>query len=342
MTNTKKNAPAGTVNLASPNLGTKVVSVSDEFFAAGERMLSDSVPVFRPDVYDDHGKWMDGWETRRRRDGGEYDWALVKLGATGNILQAEIDTTHFTGNYPPYAALEGCTGEEKPDEETEWRTLVEKNKLQGDASHIFEIEAEAVDWVRVKIYPDGGIARLRLWGRVYPDWDRIARDEMVELSCLRYGGRIVAYSDAHYGDVQALISERPGENMGDGWETRRRRDGGNDWIIVALGREAIVRSTVVDTAYFRGNYPHSFSLCGAYISENLRAETIVDLSEEWGEIIPSQKLEADNAHAFDENFITEHKPVNYVRLNIYPDGGVSRLRIYGAPFDSQLLDEDDE
>ena len=336
MTNTKTNALEGMVNLASPNLGTKVVSVSDEFFAEGKRMLSDSAPVFRPDVYDEHGKWMDGWETRRRRDGGEFDWALVKLGATGKIARVEIDTTHFTGNYPPYAALEGCTGEAQPDEKTEWQTLVEKTELRGDASHVFDIDSDLADWVRVKIYPDGGIARLRLWGRVCPAWDRIAKDELVELSCLRYGGRIVAYSDAHYGDVQALISERPGENMGDGWETRRRRDGGNDWIIVALGREAVVSSAVVDTAYFRGNYPHSFSLYGGYIPEELSVEETVGLSEKWDKIVSKQQLKADNTHVFDENFIAGHKPVNYVRLNIYPDGGVSRLRIYGAPFDSRL------
>ncbi|MGI9306601.1 MAG: allantoicase [Gammaproteobacteria bacterium] len=319
----------GLINLASPHLGTRAVSASDEFFAPAARMLQDSEPVFRPDVFDEHGKWMDGWETRRRRGGGDFDEAIIRLGAPGEIEYADLDARHFTGNFPPAAQL--CGSAETPDGNETWLPLIEKTELRGDSQNLFETrQTGAVNWVRLRIYPDGGIARLRLYGKVRPNWDNFARGEIIELSSLQNGGRIVAYNDAHYGNVHALISIRNSENMGDGWETRRRRDPGHDWIIVALGGAGNVRGAVVDTAHFRGNYPEFCSLQGARLAPDADADSLVLDADSWDEIIPKTKLEANRLHRFGQNEIANDAPINYVRLNIYPDGGVARLRIFGA------------
>lgn len=332
MNATQPDAPDGAVNLASPHLGTRIFAVSDQFFAAAARMLADSAPVFKPDVFDENGKWMDGWETRRRRGGGECDWALIRLGAPGEIARVEMDTRHFTGNFPPFADLYGCLSESPPDDKTEWRRLVAKTELRGDSKNTFSIaDAGVINWVRLRIYPDGGIARLRLWGAVRPRWDAFAPGELAEVSLMQNGGRIVAYSDAHYGDVHALLSARRGANMGDGWETRRRREPGNDWILVALGCAGTVREIVADTAYFRGNYPDSCSLQAARADLSAAPQTLAAESESWREILPQKKLQADGIHRFGVREIAAHEPVNIVRLNIYPDGGVSRLRIFAAP-----------
>lgn len=322
---------AGMINLASPHLGTKIVAVSDEFFAVASRMLAVQSPEFKPGVFDDNGKWMDGWETRRRRGGGEYDWALIRLGAPGEIAHIDIDTRHFTGNFPPFADLYGCCSDAPPDDSTEWLPLVDKTALRGDSQNIFAAcPAGIVNWVRLRIYRDGGIARLRLYGKVHPQWEKLAAGEVTELSAMRYGGRIVAYSDAHYGDVQALLAARRGENMGDGWETRRRREAGNDWVIVALGRAGTVREMIVDTSYFRGNYPEFCSLQGGRCDLSAPPEELTRAADSWPELLPRQRLESDRMHLFGADMIPAHEPVNIVRLNIYPDGGVSRLRIFAA------------
>ncbi len=226
------------VNLASPRLGTKAVLASDEFFAPKERILLDRPAVFIPDKYDDHGKWMDGWETRRRRNGG-HDWCIFKLGVTGIVKGIDIDTSHFTGNFPPAASLEGVYSETEPDEHTRWRSLVRTTALKGDSHHYLAVsDADPVNWLRLQIFPDGGVARLRVHGIAKHEFTMAEREGVIELSSLKYGGRVISYNDAHYGNVFAILSEGPALNMGDGWETRRRREPGNDWIIIALGAPA--------------------------------------------------------------------------------------------------------
>lgn len=325
----------GMVNLASPHLGSRAAAASDEFFAPAMRMLATSEPVFKPDVYDDHGKWMDGWETRRRRGGGEFDWALIRLGAPGEIAKVDLNTCHFTGNYPPFAELHGCMSESPPDpdDSDKWRPIVAKTDLAADSHNWFDaLPTGAVNWIRLRIYPDGGIARLRLYGHVRPEWNKLAPGEIVELSAMSNGGRVLAYSDAHYGDVHAILSDRRARNMGDGWETRRRRDGGVcDWIIIGLGHAGAASSLVVDTAFFRGNYPEFCDVSGGMCDLSADEQTLWKESESWDEILPRQKLESNNLHRFGRHAITTHKAVNAVRLNIYPDGGVSRFRFFGAP-----------
>ena len=314
------------INLASPKLGSFGVKANDEFFAPLSRMLSDHEPVFIPEKYDEHGKWMDGWETKRRRIPGN-DWCLIKLGYPGIIKNIEVNTKFFTGNYPPEVSIEGILSEVEPNENKEnWISILDKINIDGDKINNFNIEKEnVVNWVKLKIFPDGGIARLRLWGNVYKNWKKENNNQLLELSALKNCGKIISFNNAHYGDVTALLSDGRGKNMGDGWETRRRREPGNDWIIVELGKEGYLDKIEVDTAFFKGNFPESCSLDASNIIEEIK-DTIPIV---WDQIIPQTPLKADSIHEIhiDEKF--KDKKYTHVRLNIFPDGGVSRLRVYG-------------
>ena len=316
------------VNLASPKMGTKIISVSDEFFGEATRMLDDKEAVFIEDKYDSHGKWMDGWESKRRRDGGN-DWAIIKLGSPGVISQVEVDTSFFTGNFPPFFSIEGTYSQETPTNENEWVSLITKSSLIGDQKNNFNIETNVIiNYVRLQIFPDGGVARLRLFGEVKYDWSKFNNNELIELSSLNLGGSIIAYNNAHYGDVSALLSEGRGKTMGDGWETRRRRGPGNDWIIIKLAKKSIVKNIEIDTAHFKGNFPDQASIQATSNSEKINVENIIENSEKWDFILNKTKLKADSVHKFSLD-LNSQKEATHIRLNIYPDGGVSRLRILG-------------
>ena len=316
------------VNLASPKMGTKIISVSDEFFGEATRMLDDKEAVFIEEKYDNHGKWMDGWESKRRRDGGN-DWAIIKLGSPGVISQVEVDTSFFTGNFPPFFSIEGTYSQETPTNENEWVSLITKSSLIGDQKNNFNIETNVIiNYVRLQIFPDGGVARLRLFGEVKYDWSKFNNNELIELSSLNLGGSIIAYNNAHYGDVSALLSEGRGKTMGDGWETRRRREPGNDWIIIKLAKKSIVKNIEIDTAHFKGNFPDQASIQATSNSETINVENIIENSEKWDFILNKTKLKADSVHKFSLD-LNSQKEATHIRLNIYPDGGVSRLRIFG-------------
>lgn len=316
------------VNLASPRLGSKPIQASDEFFAPAKRMLQDGPAVFIPNKYDSHGKWMDGWESRRRRSGG-HDWCIVKLGVKGAIRGVDIDTSHFTGNYPPAASVEACLSAKPPNERTKWTEIVPASKLGPSAHHFIPAGAEGVfNYLRLNIYPDGGVARLRVYGEPVAAWEGKDESAVYELSALANGGRIVAYNDAHYGTVWTLITAGRGINMGDGWETRRRREPGNDWLIVKLGAPGKIERIEVDTAHYKGNYPDRCSLQAALVT-NGTDKSVITQSMFWPELLPQQKLSMDKIHRFDKKLIRSVGPVSHVKLNIYPDGGVSRLRIFG-------------
>jgi len=329
---TTNNEIPALVNLASPKMGTKIISVSDEFFGEATRMLNDKEPVFIEDKYDNHGKWMDGWESKRRRDGGN-DWAIIKLGSPGIISKVEVDTSFFTGNFPPFFSLEGTHSLEIPTDENEWVSLISKSSLIGDQKNNFNIETNlTLNYVRLQIFPDGGVARLRLFGEVKYDWSKFNNNELIELSSLNLGGSIIAFNNAHYGDVSALLSKGRGKTMGDGWETRRRREPGNDWIIIKLAKKAIVKNIEIDTAHFKGNFPDQASIQATSNSETINVKNIIDNSEKWDFILNKTKLKADNVHKFSLD-LNSQKEATHIRLNIYPDGGVSRLRIFGIRSD---------
>lgn len=317
------------VNLASGGLGAKGIFVTDEFFAPLARMLDDKPAVFIEDKYDDNGKWMDGWESRRKRVLG-HDIAIVRLATAGRIDGFDVDTSHFTGNYPPAARIEACTVTGDPDETTEWTEVLETSPLGPDAHHYFASTSDGIfTHVRLHIYPDGGVARLRVFGQPHLDPGTVG-DADIELSASLNGGRIVGFSDAHYGAYHRLLAPGRGENMGDGWETSRRRVPGNEWIVIALGARGVLSGAIVDTAYFKGNFPDSCSIQAADMSDfgaDAR-DAIITASMFWPELIASQKLKADHVHDLSAQ-IADIGPVTHVRLNIFPDGGVSRLKLSG-------------
>jgi allantoicase len=314
------------VNLAAPEHGGAICSVSDEFFAPAKRMLSTSPPVFIPDRYDQHGKWMDGWESRRKRSSG-HDHCVVRI-CPGVVHEIEIDTSHFTGNFPPAVSVEACRAEIEPDERTSWAELVTRSDLQGDARQTFRISDER-SWthLRLNIYPDGGIARLRVYGEPDQVTPANEREQWVDLASADAGGQAIVCNNMHFGHMDNLLSNRSVANMGDGWETRRRREPGNDWVIIKLGRQGRIARVEVDTAFFRGNYPARCSLQGASPSHD---HDIANESPQWVEILPQVALGPDQLHVF-ESQVCAHDAVTYVRFDIYPDGGVARLRLHGIP-----------
>ena len=322
----------GLVNLASPKMGTKILAFSDDFFGEVTRMLNDKDPIFIEDKYDNHGKWMDGWESKRRRDGGN-DWAIIKLGSAGIISKIEIDTSYFTGNFPPFFSLEGIYSETEPDKDSNWKTLIDKTSLIGDCKNNFELNLkETLNFIRLQIFPDGGVARIRLFGEVRYNWKQFNSGEIIELSSLKLGGSILAYNNAHYGDVSALLSDGRGKTMGDGWETRRRREPGNDWIIIKLAQKGNIEKIEIDTAHFKGNYPDRASIQATSIDKNITTKDLIQNSDNWNIILDETKLSADNIHKYKINSNSKNE-ATHIRLNIYPDGGVSRLRIFGTKLD---------
>jgi len=315
------------IDLAQPRLGAEIVSCSDDFFAECSRMLNPEAPQFIVGKFDDNGKWMDGWETRRRRNGG-YDHAIVKLGLAGEIKGIDIDTTHFTGNYPPAASLEACYSVTPVDHSSDWQTLIPSTSLQGDSHHYFEIDNPACfTHIRLNIYPDGGVARLRVHGRVVIDASALDRAAQHNLAAVELGARAIAWNDAHFGAVANLLNPGKGVNMGDGWETRRRREPGNDWCIVELGHAGSIEAIVLDTAFFKGNYPDTCSIQAARVDGGT-AQSIITQSQFWSELLPPQKLEMDREHAFGAE-VQDIGPVSHVRINLFPDGGLSRVRLLG-------------
>ena len=316
------------VRLEQPRLGTRVVAANDEFFGAKERLIEPQEPVFIPDRYDEHGKWMDGWETRRRRTAG-YDWCVLKLGLPGMVRGLDIDTRHFTGNYPPQASVDAAVSDAEVPEEGEWQELHSKVELGPDAHHFLPVRRRsAVTHLRLNIFPDGGVARLRVYGEIRPDWSRFDRNETIDLFALEHGGRALRASDEHFGTMHHLNLPGRGINMGDGWETARRRGPGHDWVVLQLGHPGIIEQVEIDTAHFKGNYPDRASLQAALVLENTQdVDRVVRESNRWPLLLPESKLGADAQHAFRN--LESRGPVSHLRLSIYPDGGVSRLRVLG-------------
>ena len=315
------------INLAQPRLGASPIYCTDDFFAECSRMLEPQAPVFIDGKFDDNGKWMDGWETRRRRDGG-YDHAIVQLGLAGVIKGVDIDTTHFTGNYPPAASLDACNSTGDPNGASNWVNLIPSVSLSGDSHHYFKIDqTESFTHIRLNIYPDGGVARLRIYGQVQCDWSDKDPKAEYDLAATEYGGRAIAWNDAHFGSAANLLAPGRGVNMGDGWETRRRREPGNDWCIIELGHIGVIEQAIVDTAHFKGNYPDRCSLQAALVEGGTR-DSIITQSMFWPELLAPSKLEMDDVQEFSDAIQTIGS-VSHVRLNLFPDGGVSRLRLLG-------------
>ena len=317
------------INLAQPRLGAKTVFATDDFFAPKERMISPKEPIFIADKYDENGKWMDGWESRRKRGGG-YDYCIVKLGSEGIVKGVDINTSFFTGNFPPEASLEACVSyQDIPDDTTSWHMLIDRRTLNGD-NHNFVAVANDTAWthLRLNIFPDGGVARLRVYGIINRDWTKWNRTNRFDLAAMEFGGRPIACNNEHYGTPGNMIAPGKGINMGDGWETRRRREPGHDWAVLALAHPGVIDEIIVDTAYFKGNYPDRCYIQAANVPVGTSDEAIAKQAESWPVLLPESKLEMDREHAFKKE-LADLGTVSHVRLNIIPDGGVSRLRLMG-------------
>jgi allantoicase len=322
------------IDLASERVGGAVVYANDDFFAPKENLLKASAPVWREGLYTDRGKWMDGWESRRRRTPG-FDWCIVRLGLAGRVRGVVVDTSFFRGNYPEQCSLEAAAFEGQPtateliDEANEWREILPVSQLKGDAQNPFEIGDESrTTHLRFKILPDGGVARLRVYGEVVPDWPRIVRrGGEIDLASVEQGGRVVACSDMFFGHRHNLIMPGRAQDMSDGWETKRRRGPGHDWAVVSLGTRArAIRRIEVDTAHFKGNFPDTCSLEACDLAEGSSHDQEWSTCA-WREVLPQTKLQADTRHFFEDE-IAREIAATHLRFNIYPDGGVSRLRVY--------------
>ncbi|MFN4367872.1 MAG: allantoicase [Acinetobacter sp.] len=312
-------------NLADARIGAEILECSDEFFAEAKRMLQFEAPVFIEDKFDEHGKWMDGWETRRKRHTG-YDWAIIKLAVAGQIQALDIDTTFFSGNYPASAAVQACYAPDGNLDQAEWISIIENNVLGPSQHHIVQISAKQIfTHVRLNIYPDGGIARFKVYGQVKINLQD--SDQMLDVLALEHGGRVVAYSDAHFGHPRNLINPGRGINMGDGWETKRRRAPGFDWCILALGASARIEKIEIDTAHFKGNFPAEVSIQAIYVEE-ATDEQLIPQSMFWPFLLAAQPMQMDYIHHY-INEILQHEKISHIRVNMIPDGGISRIRLWG-------------
>ena len=314
-------------DLAAERFGGEVIAANDDFFAPKEALVKVGKPEWREGEYTDRGKWMDGWETRRRRTPG-HDWAIVKLGIPGIVRGVVIDTSYFTGNFPEHASIDACavdgtfSGDRMVRDDIPWEPLLAKSPLKGDSLNPFAVQSsERVTHLRLNIFPDGGVARLRVHGEVVPDERVFSEGGEVDLAAMANGGFVVSCSDMHYGNRQNLIIPGRSTHMGDGWETKRRRGPGHDWSIIRLARRGVIERIELDTDHFKGNAPGSamFESCDA------RGSFDAD-SVKWEELLPQTPLDADAQHRWDD---LPARPATHVRLNIYPDGGVARLRLFG-------------
>jgi allantoicase len=305
-------------DLAGERVGGCVLAASDDFFAEKENLIKAAGPVFIADRYTDRGKWMDGWETRRRRLPG-HDWALVRLGIPGVIHGVVVDTRFFTGNYPEQMSLEACTAsaDTGTEELTDWIEIIPQSPLRGDTLHNFETShGQRFTHVRLNIFPDGGVARVRVHGEASPDWRCFGRE--INLAAIECGATVADSTDRHYGHPHNLLMPGPGRSMADGWETRRRRGPGHDWVTLRLAVEGAVDRVEVDTSHFKGNYPDACSLEVSLTGEE----------GSWTEVLARCKLQAHTQHAF-ERELAAAPAARFARFHIYPDGGVSRLRLFG-------------
>ena len=320
------------IDLASERLGAAVLWANDEFFAPKEALLKAAPAEWREGAYTERGKWMDGWETRRRREPG-YDWCLVKLGAPGVVRGVVIDTAFFRGNYPHEAQVEGCAvaGVVDPvaldtDDTMTWVTLVPRSPLVGDAKNAFAVShGGRITHLRLRIYPDGGVARLRVHGDVRLDPAMPLAGREIDVAAMENGGFVEVCSDMFFGHRQNLILPGRSTHMGDGWETKRRRGPGHDWTIVRLGARATLRRIELDTDHYKGNAPGSVRLewcddAGATLEQLLA-------SSAWKELVPSSKVQPHERHQWSA---PAGVTATHVRLSIYPDGGVARLRLLGT------------
>jgi allantoicase len=364
-------------DLAARRLGGQALLCSNDFFAEMENLLKAESPIFQPGVFTARGQLMDGWESRRRRflpdgtsdDGLNFDWCIIKLGSQGIIRGINANTAHFLGNAPQQVSLEACNIEGEPTNATEWTSLIDITSVNPGCDNLIDvplIKRDGIEkdgqtisdkvWthVRFNMYPDGGVARLNIYGEIVADQHWFLKGEPLDLAYIKNGARPVACSDMFFSAPENILMPERGANMGDGWETKRRRtigdvavDRGNDWLILQLATRGNIEKILIDTGHFKGNYPNAFALEGAVLASAQAANTAAltadshldarfdktggqdELGIEWIPIIERTALFADREHTFKDEVTAKGQSFTHVRLKMFPDGGISRIRLWG-------------
>jgi allantoicase len=315
-------------DLASDTVGGAAIACNDDFFAEKENLLRAHAAEWKDHAYTDRGKWMDGWETRRRRDNGTHDWCIVRLGMPGVIRGVVVDTAYFRGNFPESCAISATAVDDPLDlaalERATWTEILPRSQLAGDSKNMWAItDARRYTHVRLDIYPDGGVARLRIHGDVTPRWDRLrALGGPIDLAALEHGAVVETCSDMFFGSRNNLIKPGPSHSMADGWETRRRRGPGNDWAIVRLAASGTIDRVEIDTTHFKGNAPGTIALDGVR-APGIAASALVG----WRSLLVTP-VHPHRRHVFDEE-LRRVGPVTHLRLSVFPCGGIARFRAWG-------------
>jgi len=316
----------GLIDLAQPRLGTKVIYKTDDFFASANRIISPTEPVFKVGVFDKHGKWMDGWESRRKRTAG-HDYIIIKLGKPGTIKKVDVDTSHFNGNQPAMISIEGANSNSNKINQLKWQPLLSKKKTKANSHHYFTVNSDKVfTHIKFNIFPDGGVARLRLYGSIAKSSK--LKNKKINLASLLDGSSVIACNNEHFGKAENILAPGKAKNMGDGWETRRRRGKGFDWLILNSLDGKEIDKIEISTHHFKGNFPSHCSLQAAYLPNSKNSKQIVKSSNSWKYLLKDAKLSANKVHVFKNNLMKKDK-INFIKINIFPDGGISRFRIYG-------------
>ena len=317
----------GLIDLAQPRLGSKVIFKTDDFFASANRIIDPSSPVFKEGLFNKNGKWMDGWESRRKRTPG-HDYLIVKLGKPGSISKVNVDTSHFNGNQPSMISIDACNSKSNNIKSFKWKNLVSKKKTKANSHHIFKTSSKSVfTHIKLNIFPDGGVARLRLYGSISKENNNFGK-KTINLASLLDGASVIACNNEHFGKAENILAPGKAKNMGDGWETRRRRDKGFDWLILNSIDGEMIDKIEISTHHFKGNFPSHCSLQAAYIPTKKSSSSIVNSSNNWKTLMNKTTLKANKTHTFKNTLMKKNK-INFIKINIFPDGGISRFRIFG-------------
>jgi len=317
----------GLIDLAQPRLGSKVIFRTDDFFASADRIIDPSAPVFKEGLFDKNGKWMDGWESRRKRTPG-HDYLIIKLGKPGSISKVNVDTSHFNGNQPSMISIEACNSKSNNIKNFKWKSLLGKKKTKANSPHIFKTSSKSVfTHIKLNIFPDGGVARLRLYGNISKEKNDF-KNKTINLASLLDGASVIACNNEHFGKAENILAPGKAKNMGDGWETRRRRDKGFDWLILNSIDGEKIDKIEISTHHFKGNFPSHCSLQAAYITTKKSSSSIVSGSNKWKTLMNKNILKANKSHTF-RNVLMKNDKINFIKINIFPDGGISRFRIFG-------------
>jgi len=317
----------GLIDLAQPRLGSKVIFKTDDFFASANRIINPSPAVFKEGLFDKNGKWMDGWESRRKRTSG-HDFLIIKLGKSGSINKVDVDTSHFNGNQPSMISLEGCYSKSKNIKDLKWKTLIDKKKTKANSHHMFKSSSKSIfTHIKLNIFPDGGVARLRLYGSISKENNKFG-NKTINLASLLNGASVIACNNEHFGKAENILAPGKAKNMGDGWETRRRRNKGFDWLILNPINGKKIDKIEISTHHFKGNFPSHCSLQAAFVPNKKSSSSIIKSSVKWKFLLNKVNLSANKTHVF-KNILMKNDKINFIKINIFPDGGISRFKIFG-------------